>query len=505
MQNVFRRGFEIFLHLLLASGLFWAAGCSLQPPRSITQDELQTTGNLKKIIEAQKRPPAPGPPPFQEKLEPPPEPPAIDSRLYSLNFENAPLGTVIRAVIQDSGYDFILASDIDPAKPVTVRLTDATLREALDLVVVRGAGYAWEMDGGVIHIQRFEERIYALEYLDLLNETDIEIGGDMLGSSTEESGVSGKILVKARREAQNADLWNSIRQTLMELKSGEGVIQINRNTGIVYMLDTPKKVAAMVRFLDSVADALTRQVFIEAKILEVRLSEDHQYGIDWSNLDAFLKTKGDFLPDLINANLNDGGTLVLSKHLVQTQFNLILDFLETQGDVSSLSNPHVSVTNGQTAVMTVGYQFPYGDVDGVDRDLETGVVTIGTTIRRAVLGLQLGITPHISKDRIVTLHIAPTITRIQRHEDVELATSATTAQTISNPVIDLQELATTVRVAEGRSVMLAGLISQIRRLDQQKVPIFHHLPFFKTLFQHTEELRENQELVIFITPYFRDA
>jgi len=64
----------------------------------------------------------------------------------------------------------------------------------------------------------------------------------------------------------------------------------------------------------------------------------------------------------------------------------------------------MSVMNGRSAVMTVGFQFPYGDVDGVDRDPETGVVTFGTSIKRTVLGLQMGITPQISRDGNVTLN-----------------------------------------------------------------------------------------------------
>lgn len=155
--------------------------------------------------------------------------------------------------------------------------------------------------------------------------------------------------------------------------------------------------------------------------------------------------------------------------------------------------------------MTVGFQFPYGDVSGVDRDPETGVVTFGTTIKRAVLGLQLGITPQISRDGIVTLHIVPTITRIQREEQVELPTSTTTTQSISNPVIDLQELATTVRVREGDSVVLAGLISQIKTLDHEGLPLLSRIPLLKYFFKHMEQTRESRELVIFITPYIREV
>ena len=188
----------------------------------------------------------------------------------------------------------------------------------------------------------------------------------------------------------------------------------------------------------------------------------------------------------------------------QSRFDAILDFLRTQGDVTVLSNPHLSVMNRRSAVLTVGYQFPFADIDGVDRDTETGVVTFGTTIKRAILGLQLGITPQISPNGIVTLHIVPTITRIQGEEKVEIPTSSTSTQSISNPIIDLQELATTIRVRAGNSIVLAGLISQIRTLDHEGLPWFSKFPFLGRLFKNMEQSLENKELVILITPYIKE-
>ena len=188
-----------------------------------------------------------------------------------------------------------------------------------------------------------------------------------------------------------------------------------------------------------------------------------------------------------------------------SRFSAVLDFLRTQGDVAVLANPHISVINRQSAVLTVGSQFPYTDIDGVDRDLETGVVTIGTSIKRALLGLQLGITPLISSDGLVTLNIVPTLTRIQREVALEIPTSGIGApQIISNPVIDLQELATTVRVRGGQSVVLAGLISKIRKLNHEGLPLLGDLPFLGKLFKRVETSEESVELVILITPYIKE-
>jgi MSHA biogenesis protein MshL len=246
---------------------------------------------------------------------------------------------------------------------------------------------------------------------------------------------------------------------------------------------------------------LHRQVFIEAKIMEVILSDDYKYGIDWSSLGIDFKSDLGMLPDSLSLSFNRGGAITLSD---QSRFDAILDFLRTQGDVTVLSSPHLSVMNRRSAVLTVGFQFPFADIDGVDRDTETKVTTFGTTIKRAILGLQLGITPQISPNGIVTLHIVPTITRIQGEEKIDIPTSDTTTTSISNPIIALQELATTVRVRAGNSVVLAGLISQLRQLNHEGLPWFSKVPFLGRLFKNMEQSLENKELVILITPYIKE-
>jgi MSHA biogenesis protein MshL len=421
--------------------------------------------------------------------------------LYGLSFKDAPLGQVISAITRDTDYNLAIDADIELDRPITVFSKRVTLEEALNMIVVNGAGYAWSIDEGVLRIKRFEERIYHFDYLDLTGETVIDVGGDMLASGVEDSGVVGKYQVKAKKPEQFSDVWAAVEGALTGIKTEDGILQINRNAGVIYMADTPRKVATMVKFLDSLVQSLHRQVFIEAKIMQVFLNDKHQYGIDWTNLNVAFTTGLTKFPDIFELEFNSEGRIARSD---VSRFEAVLDFLRTQGDVTVLANPHIAVMNRQSAIFTVGFQFPYGDIDGVDRDLESGFVTFGTTIRRAILGLQLGITPQISGDGIITLHIAPTITRIQREELVEVPTPGSAPQVISNPVIDLQELATTVRVREGNSFVLAGLISKIKKLDQEGLPLFGDLPYIGSLFKRMETLEENSELVIFLTPYVKD-
>ena len=101
------------------------------------------------------------------------------------------------------------------------------------------------------------------------------------------------------------------------------------------------------------------------------------------------------------------------------------------------------------------------------------------------------------------MNIVPTITRIQEEADVELPTSTTTTQTISNPIIDLQELSTTVRVREGNTVVLAGLISQVKDQEHEGVTGLGALPLVGGWFKHVDDSVQTRELVIFITPHIR--
>ena len=479
--------------------LVFLIGCAVTPPRQPAIDPVDRDA-IKAALKRDTHPAPPGPPPFSQMILPKTAELDLPETLYSMTLNDVPLSAAIEAVMQGSQLNLSVESDVDLSRRVTVHLKQATFAEAMDMLVKNGAGYAWTVEEEMLFIKTFMERIYAFDYLDMPGKTDIQIGGDMLGSSVEESGVSGKYVLKTSKSEETSDAWLAIEKTLNTLKSEDGIVRLNRNGGLIYMADRPKRVTAMVRFLDAMSEALNRQVFIEAKIMEVRLSDKNELGIDWTALDAAFTSASGFFVDNFNLSINGGSTLTLAN---QSALNAVVDFLHTQGDVSVVSNPHLALMNGRSALLTVGFQFPYGDIDGVDRDDDTKVVTFGVSIKRAILGLQFGIAVQIAADGLVTMNIVPTITRIQEEEDVELPTSATSTQTIKNPIIDLQELSTTVRVREGNTVVLAGLISQVKNQKHEGVSGLGNLPLVGGWFKHAEDTMQTRELVIFITPHIR--
>ncbi len=362
-------------------------GCSVSNPRPVSTTDSADIIQARELLQKQKEDNKPGTPPFVEKLEPYAKDLEKETKLYSMVFQEAPIGDILYAVTKDSDLNLVVENGVDLARPVTVNLRNVTFKEALDMAVIRGAGYAWTLEDAFLHIKRFEERVYHFDYMDIVGEADIEVGGDMLASSVEGSGVSGKFQIKAKRSAENSDVWASIQTALEGFKSEGGTLRINRNSGVIFMADTPQRISDMVKFLDSLSDSLHRQIFLEAKIVEVQLSDDNQYGIDWSKLELNFEGAGSLLPDQFDISFNGGGTIMLADN---TKFSTVLDFLRTQGDVSVLSNPHIAVMNGQSALMTVGYQFPYGDISGVTRDEESHTVTVDATIKRAILRASTG-------------------------------------------------------------------------------------------------------------------
>ena len=490
-----------YLWLLLTGVAVFLSACATPAPRPVANQELDTVKPARDLEKEKQNLIAKPFPPVQS-APPATPPPAMPSHLYSLTFQKVALGDVLAALMKDTDYNLTVEADIDLSRSVTVRINNVRLPEALDMIVVDGAGYAWIIAEGTLRIQRFMERVYHMDHLDLTGETVVEIGGDLLASGANSTSVAGKYQVKAKRPEQSSDLWLALTEALEGLKSPEGTLRVNRNSGVIFMADTPRRIGSMVRFLDSISESLQRQVFIEAKIVEVILKDEQKTGIDWSKLNINFTSGSALLPDIFTLEFNTDGRIVKSN---TSRLSAVLDFLRTQGDVSVIASPHISAVNRQPAVLTVGSQFPYSDIDGVDRDMESGFVTIGTTIKRALLGVQLGITPMISSDGMVTMHIVPTLTRIQREVEVQIPTAGIAAnQTISNPVIDLQELATTVRVRGGQSVVLAGLISKIRKLDHEGLPMLGDLPFFGKLFKRMITTEESAELVIIITPHIKN-
>ena len=181
------------------------------------------------------------------------------------------------------------------------------------------------------------------------------------------------------------------------------------------------------------------------------------------------------------------------------QLSFFMDALSTQGNVNVLSAPRLNVLNNQTALISVGRAIPY--LQWELRTVGTATATGATiyepvpTVVRSQAGVTLGVTPQISADGITTLHVVPIITDL-----VEYRSFSFQGSTFDVPVIDIREADTIVRVPDGTTVVIGGLIQEKTRDNESKVPLLGSIPFLGKAFSQQIRSSEKIELVILLTP-----
>ena len=252
-------------------------------------------------------------------------------------------------------------------------------------------------------------------------------------------------------------------------------------------------VKRVAEFLEAVEGSVQRQVMIRAKVVDVTLSDDFQMGINWSAVIDALGLN-------LKAGLSGGkifqqpGTTIFETTLTDGDFSILLRAMSQQGDVNILSSPQISVMNNQKAAMKVVTTEVFFDVQStIDQD--TDERTTSATRKTLDIGLVLEVTPQISADGQVMMNIHPIIT-----EQIGESTFESEDLTLTSPVVAVRETNTVVKVRDGHTIVLAGLIQEKKSETRTKVPFLGDIPGFGRLFRQTERTKRKSELVIFLTP-----
>lgn len=474
-------------------------------------------------------------------------------RIEQLVTHDDSIRTVVRGLAESYGLDY----QIDPAIQGTVStsLRNVTLTEALDAIVVPH-GYAYQLDGQVLRVtrSRLQTQIFPLDYLSMsrmgAGTTTIQrqlggraggggLAGGVAGGAGGRSGFSGGGGGDIIQTVSVSDLWEEIRVSLQALvfdgSLGEQAQQaqpgtagiagavpgaglggiggagapgpisvagadgrrliINPISGTIMVTASPEKLAEVAAFLSTIEGSVQRQVLIEAKIVEVSLNRRFQYGIDWN----FVQRVGNLT--LRFAGGQSGGQFTINPADGDTdrQIGIVLNVLEQQGDVSVLQSPSVRGLNNQWAVInastdqvffTVTRQpiiGPNGGTIGFSQEIVPEQVAIGVTLH---------VLPQISADNTITMVVRPAITDLIRIEEVILEDGSRA----SAPVIDRRESDSVVRIRNGETVVIGGLMTTKERNSSSGIPGLREIPVLGGLFGGSTREMEKRELVIFITP-----
>jgi MSHA biogenesis protein MshL len=417
----------------------------------------------------------------------------------SVEFVDADLRATLSALAQYYGLNLAMPPAI--MGMVTIDLDNVTLLQALD-AILSPRGLQYTIDGNLLRVDliQMESRTFSFDYITTQRalarsvSANSSAGGVSLGTG----GFTGTTGVGAAGIAgvggggggsstsisgtEQTNLFMDLQTSLDLLKSEMGTVIINPMAGLIFVTDFPRNLNMIQIFLETLESAVQRQVIIEAKIIEVKLNEDSQVGVNWTAI----------FGNVLRIDQTLGVTGTFSVNITHGDFNALISALNNVGTVNVLSSPTVATLNNQPAVIRVGTQDIFFTTT-TQVDPRTGTI-VQTAVTPSAIneGVVLDVTPQISDDGIITMNIHPTIT--------ERTGQATSPRGDSVPIVDVRETDTVVRIQEGQTVLIAGLISDRQLETVSKVPVLGDVPVIGGLFRRTQIENRKTDLVILLTP-----
>ncbi|QSZ41498.1 pilus (MSHA type) biogenesis protein MshL [Sulfurimonas aquatica] len=289
---------------------------------------------------------------------------------------------------------------------------------------------------------------------------------------------------------------------------------INKNAGLITVTATSKQMNRFEGYLKRLQDKVQLQVLIDVQLLSVTMNEGETTGIDWKQLYALQNFEvGINTIDHQNVSEftgNDITTLAVAADTIKgvskmvnikatASLNEVIKFLQTQGDVSAISNPKVLTLNNQPALITAGTEYFYKIQTATNQQGSSGGVAATTqndNVQSVFAGVLLTITPEISDDKTITLKINPSLSETTQ----DISTTNNSGRDMP-PDLNRRQLSSVVTVKDGNRIILGGLINTKSIYEGNKVPILGDIPIISYLFKYEEKIKQVEELVIIIEPH----
>ena len=479
----------------------------------------------------------------QREIAPPPR---LQPERFDVMVADADARTFFRSLVEGTDQNLVVHPDV--AGRLTLALKQVSLLEVLETVRdVYGYDFRINRASVVILPATLQSRVFEVDYLNLTrggqsrtrvssgqvsmtsNDTNTTAGNDNNAQQGQSSDTATSTAGSVIDTFSENNFWSDLGATLQQiLGQGEGrQVVVNAQSGVVFARGMPEELRAVGDYLSRIHESAQRQVILEAKIIEVTLDEGFQSGINWAAVQA--TSSGDTFtggatsggPGIERFPPNGGDDISLSPgNAVESlasqtlgaaftlafdigDFNAFVELLETQGETRVLSSPRVATLNNQKAVIKAGSDEFF--VTDISSNTVTG--TAATTSRDVTLtpffsGIALDVTPQISADGEVILHIHPTVSEV---------TDQTKALTVSGETDELplafsqiRESDSIVRARSGQIIAIGGLMRNSTQRTDYGTPVLGRVPGLKRLFNSTRELASKTELIILLRPIVVD-
>lgn len=443
----------------------------------------------------------------------------LDRPVPPLRFDNATLPAALRILARAT--ETTIAAEPDLTGKVAAELPAGTLRGALASVTAP-LGYYFEEQAGAIMVRRLKTVLYPVDYPQLTRSgsgsASITLGGANSGNTgtgqanstraaqAQNTGANGvgtdATQVSISQDNQNT-FWTTLEAELRTmLKDGDGLV-LNRFSGVAQVAAPVARQEVVRAFLDLVNHRITQQVEIEARLVEVTLHDEQKLGIDWDLATASLGGATTVTAGAPVDVAGVGGTLLgantFSANLGWGRATAVINALKQQGDLKTVAQPRLRTLNNQTAFIKVGEDRPFFRLQQSTTFNQGGTTTPfnqtqeSFSVSTITIGTILAVTPQIDGNGVITLDVLPAITRLQ-----SIVTSPDGRQTA--PVTEVKQASTIVRLKDGETAIIGGLISEESGDSTRAVPFLGAVPLAGHLFRSKAKLRNRTELVIFLTP-----
>ncbi len=462
---------------------------------------------------------------------------------FDVEVNDAPARVFFQGLTEGTHQNMLIHPEVSGR--ITMSLKQVTLEEVLNATRdLYGYDYRRISSGYMILPANIQTRMFHLNYLDVqrhgVSKTRVSSGQVTQGSNskygdnstpsgsndTEKDGKPDVDISGTAVETRNdSDFWLGIEANLKAIigdKPDRNVV-VNRQSGIIVIRAMPNELRDANDFLQKTAETVTRQVVLEAKIVEVELSDAYQAGINWASIvqnggshyftgqtaptggfdaNPFAPTNntvtvgpGNPVSGIVNSTL--GGAFTLAADF--KNFNAFIELLSTQGQTHVLSSPRVSTLDNQKAIIKAGSDEFF--VTNVKTNTITGTAT--TTTREIDFtpffsGVALDVTPQISEDGNVILHVHPTVSEVK--DQTKSLTLSGTTDTLPLALSQIRESDNIVKAHSGQLIVIGGLMRETRDNLGYKTPILGDIPLLGKLFRSDRKQSKTVELVILLRP-----
>ena len=441
----------------------------------------------------------------------------LDRPVDRLHFANAPLTVALRSIGLVTNTPILVDPDVEGT--VYIDLPAGSLADALT-ALTRPLGYSFEEQHETVVVSHRQTVLYMIDYPQLTRSgsgsASITLGGANDGGSIGYGGPTGigntlsgrsdggsdATQVSISQENQNS-FWTGLDAELRSMLDEGDRLILSKFSGVAQVSAAARTQEDIAAYLILVNHRITQQVEIEARLVEVSLNDDRKLGVDWELAGVSLGG-GNSLISAAPLEVSDVGGQVtpagtFSATLGLGQATAVIHALSQQGEVKTVAQPRLRALNNQTAFIKIGQDQPFFRLQQATTFQQPGTTTPFNqtqeqfSVSTITIGTILAVTPQIDAGGGITLDVLPAITRLQA-----VVTSPDGRQTA--PVTEVRQASTIVRLRDGETAVIGGLISEQTGEATRSVPVLGQVPLLGRVFRSTATVRRRTELVIFLTP-----